>query len=481
MLRELKKAYGRLTAPMKASLFFVLCNILQRGISLITAPIFTRLLTTQQYGIYSVYNSWYSIISIFATLNLSYGVFLTGLTRFEDDRPRFVSSMQGISTTVTAVVFCIYLLFRELFNQLFGLPTILMVFLFLELFFVPAFGFWSSVQRNEYRYRALVAVTLGMSVASAVFGVIGVLLVDTYKAEARILVGIAVQICVGLYLYILQWSRGKTFYCGKYWKYALTFNIPLLPHYLSMSILQQSDRIMIGSMIGKSEAAIYSVAYTVSTLMTLVTQAINNSFTPYTYQAIKKGNYDAIGKNANYLLALVGCGCVAIAAFGPEVIAIMAPESYHDAIWIIPPVAASVYFMFLYPLFGNIEFYYSKTKFTMLASCVGAGLNILLNWIFIPKFGYYAAGYTTLVCYICFAFAHAVAYFAIAKREFPGHRVYQFPAIIKISLFVLALMAMLVATYRIWYIRYGMILLILGALVICRKKLIAILQKIRSR
>ncbi len=64
----------------------------------------------------------------------------------------------------------------------------------------------------------------------------------------------------------------------------------------------------------------------------------------------------------------------------------------------------SVFFMFLYPLFANIEFYYEKTKFVMVASCSGALLNILLNYIFIGLYGYYAAGYTTLICYMVFFF-----------------------------------------------------------------------------
>ena len=54
----------------------------------------------------------------------------------------------------------------------------------------------------------------------------------------------------------------------------------------------------------------------------------------------------------------------------------------------------------------NVEFYYEKTKYTMYVSIVGAGLNIFLNYIMIPQYGYAAAGYTTMVCYILFAAGH---------------------------------------------------------------------------
>lgn len=479
-MNKIKSAYNKMSGPMKASVYFTLCNILQRGISMITAPIFTRLLTTEQYGIYSVYNSCYSIISIFATFNLSYGVFITGLIKFEQDRNRFISSLQGLSMLLTTISLIVYLTFQNFWNQFLGISTTLAVLMFVELFFVPAFSFWSNVQRNEYKYRALVFATLAMSIGSAGLGIVAVMLSTANKAEARIAAGILVQIFVAVPLCIMQFVKGKTFFDRKYWKYALSFNFPLLPHYLSMTILQQSDRIMIGNMVGSSEAAIYSVAYTVSSIMTLVTQAINNSFTPYTYQSIKKHNIESVRKSANSLLVLVGIGCLLVASFGPEVIMIMAPKSYYDAMWIIPPVAASVYFMFLYPLFGNVEFYFEKTKFTMLASCGGAVLNIVLNYVFIPIFGYYAAGYTTLVCYICFAFAHSLVYKSIEKGELQGEKIYDLKRICLISIVLLLFMAALLFMYSNFYIRYGVIIIVSIISITMRKKIVNSIKNIRK-
>ncbi len=473
---KLKERFTNMSAPAKAAIFFTLCNILQKGISLISAPIFTRLLTTQQYGVYTIYNSWYSIISIFATFNLSYGVFLTGLTKFEKDRERFTSALMGLSTTITGVLFVIYLLFKDFWNNLFELSTLIMVAMFTEMFFVPAFYFWSNIQRNTYKYKALVAITLGMSIANPLIGIVAVLLSE-HKAEARIITSVFVQVCVGLVFYILQAYRGKKLYVKKYWKYALAFNIPLIPHYLSMTALQQADRVMIGRMEGATQAAIYGIAYTVSTLMTLITQAINNSFTPFTYQSLKAEKYKDIGKIANLLLVLVGSGCICAMAFGPEIIRIFAPKEYYEAIWIIPPVSASVYFMFLYPLFGNIEFYFAKTKFTMLASCGGAVANIILNYIFIKRFGYLAAGYTTLVCYILFAVLHFIAYNNIRKTKLNQEVVYNIKFIIFFSMIVLIVMGFVLTIYNSYIVRYLLILVICILLFLNRKKIIKLLKE----
>ena len=102
-MKKILNKYHSLSNPVKASIWFTICNVLQKGISMITVPVFTRLLTTEQYGVYSVYQSWYSIIGVFATLNLYYGVFNNGMIKYEKDKNAFTSSMQGLTTTVTAI------------------------------------------------------------------------------------------------------------------------------------------------------------------------------------------------------------------------------------------------------------------------------------------------------------------------------------------------------------------------------------------
>lgn len=274
--------------------------------------------------------------------------------------------------------------------------------------------------------------------------------------------------------------KGKAFFRAKYWKFALVFNIPLIPHYLSMTLLNQLDRIMIARMIGSSEAAIYSVAYTVAMMMNIITNAINHSFIPYTYKSIKENNYSGIRINSNFLLVLVGGVCLIAMAFGPEVIKLFATDEYYDAIWVIPPVAASVYFMFLYPLFANIEFYFEKTKLIMVASCLGSITNIILNYIFIDIFGYYAAGYTTLICYILFAFAHYVFYKKILKENIPElSNMYDIKFVLSFSVFVIIAMIAMTMTYKHIIIRYTTVLLLFIIIVSNRRRIVESIKTLK--
>lgn len=478
--KYLLNKYENLSAPVKASIWFTICNVVQKGIALISTPIFTRIMTTQQYGVYTIYQSWYQVLTIFATLNLSAGVFNNGLTKYPDKKNRLVSSLQGLSTTVTFLLFLIYIAYPKFWNDIFGMSTLFVVAMFAQLLLEPAYLFWSAEQRYRYSYKNLIFTTMIIAIGSPLIGIISVMS-TTYKAEARVLSFVLVQVVLGLYFYVRAFIRGKCFFDSFFWKYALTFNIPLIPHYLSMTILNQSDRIMIDKMVGTSEAAIYGIAYTLAMMMTIITGAINSSFIPYTYQNIKEKRFKEIGKNANFILLLVAMGCVMAMAFGPELIKLFATDEYYNAIWVMPPVAASVFFMFLYPLFANVEFYYEKTKFVMVASCSGALLNIVLNYIYIRQYGYYAAGYTTLVCYIVFSVAHYFAYRKIVSNEPELESIYDIRFVILLSCGVLIMMGLMLVGYSNSWLRYivlvGIVLVLLGN----RNKIIRKIIELRKK
>lgn len=446
---------------------------------MVTVPIFTRLLTTEQYGVYSVYQSWYSIIGVFATLNLYYGVFNNGMIKYKGREDEFTSSIQGLTTAVTGLLFVVYLLGMGYWNETIGLSTLLILVMFLDLFTTPAYSFWAARQRFDYKYKSLVLVTLIIAIGSPLVGLAAVIL-STHKAEARIISFVLIQVCIGIFFYSLNLYRGKRFFDKKYWLYALNFNLPLIPHYLSQSILNQSDRIMINSMIGADKAAIYSVAYSISTLMLLVTSAINSSFIPFTYKCISEKNFASLRKSANFLITLVGIGSIVIIAFGPEIIQLFAPPEYYDAIWIIPPVAVSIYFMFLYPIFGNIEFYFEANKFVMWASIAGAIVNIGLNLIFLKPLGYLSAGYTTLLCYILFAVGHYIFMKKVIRLNIPGEKVYDTRYIFIFSILLLVAMFLMVLVYQNLLIRYLVILVIASTAVIKRKEILTSIKDIKK-
>lgn len=471
--------YDGISVPVKASLWFAVCSAMQKGIDLLCTPVFTRIVSPEEYGVYAVYQSWYPIFLIFTTLNLYAGVYNNGMIKWPNNRAELTSSLLGLSTTITVIWLIIYLFNIEYWNSLIGLPTILILAIFAEALFVPAYNFWAAGQRFDYKYKKLVFVTLAMGILSPLLAIISIFL-TSHKAEARILSVVLVQVGVSLIFYIIKMFTGRKFYIKEYWRFALAFNLPLVPHYLSQTVLNQIDRIMIADMVGTREAAIYAVAYTISMMLTIVTSAINASYIPFTYKAIKNQNYQSLKETSGYLVLFIGIGSILAICIGPEIIRIFAAPVYYESRWIIPPVAASVLFMFIFPLFCNVEFYFEQTKFIMVASVMAAITNIMLNYIAIPIFGYIAAAYTTLFCYILLTIAHYAAYRLVCRKKGISIGIYNMKLIILVIFLSLVMMCLILSVYDHWKLRYGIILITILALYHSRKFLLDKINVIRG-
>ena len=394
-----------MTLQVKAALWFTVCSVFQKIISFVTIPIFTRVLTTEEYGVYSLYLSWLQLLSIITSLYLYYGIFNNAMIKFADRRDEYISSMQGLVVTITTVFLATVFILPATWERMIGLSTSIIVMMFFELYVTPAFQFWSGKKRFDYKYKELVGVTLTLSLLNPIIGLLFVLYAED-KGTARIFAAVLADIIICGLLWFLQFKRGKRFFVKEFWLYGLSLAIPLLPHYLSSVILNQGDRIMIDHMVGKSEVAFYSIAYSIGMMAQIFTNAILSSFTPWLYVKIKDKKDAEIRNIINILLLVVGLIIICIMMTGPELISIFGSPVYEDAKYVIPPVVASVFFIFLYNLLATFQFYYETTHFLMIASVFAALINIGLNYVFIQRFGYYAAGYTTLICYILYSFGH---------------------------------------------------------------------------
>ena len=479
IVSKIKKKYILLPKQLKASFWFLICSVLQRGITVITTPIFTRLMATEDYGQYGVFNAWLDIVSIFVTLRLYYGVFVQGLVKFSDDKARYASSMQGLALLLSTFWTIVYLSFHEYWNKLLGLTTTQMLAMMVMIWAAGAFRYWAAEQRNDYKYRHLVFITLIISVLKPVVGIFFVIHSDD-KATARIL-GLAIVELAGYsFSFFVQMRRGRQFYSAKYWKHALLFNLPLIPHYLSQTVLNTADRIMIRDMIGPSEAGIYSLAYSISKIMSMFNQALTQTLSPWMYQKIKADRAKDIERIAYPCLIGIGLVNLLLIALAPEIVKLFAPKTYHNAVWIIPPVAMSLYFMFGYHLFACFEFYYEKTGFIMISSLISALMNILLNYIFIQIFGYYAAGYTTLICYMIYAIGHFWFMRKVCRDYLNNIRIYSIETLASITGAFLLLGFAFLLSYLNDIVRYSLILILLVILICIRKKIIDMVYTIIS-
>ena len=245
-------------------------------------------------------------------------------------------------------------------------------------------------------------------------------------------------------------------------------------------ILNQGDRIVIDRMVGKSAVAMYGVAYSIGMLIQIFTNAINNAITPWVYGNLKAKNIEGIRKQFNILLLLIAAIISAVILVCPELVMIFGSEKYANAVYVIPPVAASVYFIFLYGVLSYPEFYYEETKFLMFASFGAAIFNVVLNIIFVGIFGFVAAGYTTLICYIVYSLGHYLVGSKVLKKHTEENALIEkIPAIV-LSLYVIVMSIVGNAIVPYAWLRYAIIVILMVTAFINHKRIFSLFSKMKN-
>lgn len=481
LIEKLKTKYHDIPVQAKLAMWILICTVIQKGISLITVPIFTRLMDTTEYGKVSIYFSWVNIASIITSFKLNAGVYNKGLSKFKEDRDGYCLSMQYTTTFFTLALLLVCLIFRNAVCSLTELSFGLILLMFVELLFNTSMGFWTVKKQYEFKYKPIVIGTLVLTFLNPLLGLLFV--VNTpyeQRGTARIISTVLAISLVGLFFYIVNMKQGKFKYKFEYTKFAVIFNIPLIPHYFSEYILNQSDRIMIQKMCSLSDVAFYSVAYNAGMLLTIVTSSLNQALTPWLYQSLDNKNFRQISKTIMSLAVLIMVPLIIFICLAPEAISILAGDKYASAVYVIPPVAGSIVFLFLYTNFANIEFYYDYNKFTMYISMIGAALNLILNYVFIKLFGFVAAGYTTFVCFFVYCFGHYLFMERIMMKK-NGEHLIDIKMLLGLVVVLLLFMITMSVTYGSILLRYSFIGLLLVAVFILRKKIASILMVVKKR
>ena len=404
----------------KSAVVYTISSVFTRGLAIISVPIFTRLMTTDQIGVVNIYNSWYSLISAFATLSLTSGGFAVAMKDYSDGRDEYESSILTLTSIVAIVIALIYAIAPMFWQKMLGLPNALIILMLIGFLFAPARDFWLSRQRYEYKYKLAGAVSVLTAIVATFASIFAVIFVSNRHFEETSLVRlfsnyiIIYGVAAVIWIYILL--KGKKFYCKEYWKMSLAISIPLIGYNIAGQVLNVSDRMMIGRLVNNSAVGIYGTLYTVSSLSLLVWQAINASFVPYLFQNIDKKEHN-IKQISNMLLEAYAVIAVLLTFFAPEIVKILATKEYYEAIYIMPSIAAGVFFTSYANLYSNIAVYYKESKYVMYPAIVAAILNLVLNYVFIKMFGYMAAAYTTLFSYIILAILQVIWSAKVCKEN----------------------------------------------------------------
>ena len=172
-------------------------------------------------------------------------------------------------------------------------------------------------------------------------------------------------------------------------------------------------------------------------------------------------------------MALYGIVSVLLTYFAPEIVRILATEEYFEAIYIMPPIAAGVFFTSYANLYSNVAVYYKKTKYVMYPAIIAACMNLLLNLIFINLFGYIAAAYTTMFSYIVLAALQGMWSKKVCEEnENPISGIYDNKFMIVLAVIIIIVSLLAIPLYSNSIARYSIITLGIIIILLIAKKVL---------
>ena len=313
------------------------------------------------------------------------------------------------------VWFCLAFAFSKYLVRVMNLDRISIYMLILYSFSTAVINCVNAYFALNYEYQKFLAISAVNAIGNIL---ISIYLINTVYSSQRYLgriIGTTLPaFVISVFIMCRFFLKSKPRNCKEFWKWGLHYSLPIIPHGISQVILNQFDRIMIQNIIGASQAGVYSFAYNIYSIIQVTTTSLDSAWEPWFYEKMNSKDYKAIYKRSSQYILGIMLFTILVMLASPELITILGSKPYWDAKYSVLPIIGAGFFSFLYTIPSAIEYYYSKTKYIALGTSGAAFLNIILNFIFIYKYGYIAAAYTTLFTYFIYFLMH----FKIAKMIF---------------------------------------------------------------
>ena len=402
---------------VKAGIGYTISNYFVKGLTFLTIPIFTRLMSTSDYGLYSTFTAYENILFIFSGLAIhtsyknaryKYGIPSEGVDQGKD-----YNSYVSVTMLMIVINSILMLIIANLFSESIGnilelerLPLNLLILYSAASAIITCFNADVAL---KYQFRSFLKISAVNAIGNILLSIILVLTIFSENRYIGRILGSTIPICgVAVFILIKYIKVARPQNGRAFLKWGINYSLPIIPHGVSQVILSQFDRIMIKKMIGDSVAGIYSFAYNIYTIISVTIQSLDNVWNTWFYEQMNKNNYDEIKeKSGLYMLGMLTFTSV-LMLISPEIIKLLGPEEYWEASYCVVPIVAGGFFSYLYTLPSAIEYYHEKTKYIAVGTMSAALINIVLNLISIKRYGYVSAAYTTLVTYLLWFIFHYV-------------------------------------------------------------------------
>lgn len=400
---------GKTASSNKLVLYNTLSTVILYAITFFSAPLFSRLLGTENYGVVQVYNTWTQFFVVLSGLYTRGTLSIAKANMDEGEFIRYQSSILFLSLCAFISIFAGMMIFHEPVVAFFGLDLGYLMMMMFQSFGTYCVYFLNT--KFTYEMKAKYNLVVSVTLALANFG-LSYLLIKCFRGEClytgRILGMAFPHIVAGAIILIYVFRQGKVFFDKKYWKFCLPLCLPLIFHGISGIICSSSDRVMIQKMIGLTAVGIYTLAHNFANIMDSIWGALHNSWDPFFFEYVKRGQFSLLKIRSKRYLRLYTCLAIGFVLLTPEVYHIFAAQEYWEGIIVIPIIVMSTYAIFIYAFAANYEFCFKRTDMVAIGSVIAGCSNVVLNMLFINLLGYFGAAVATVLSNIILVAVHVI-------------------------------------------------------------------------
>ncbi|MEA3368957.1 MAG: polysaccharide biosynthesis C-terminal domain-containing protein [Candidatus Ratteibacteria bacterium] len=382
-------------------------KIIPSIVTIITLPILTRLFSPSHYGNYVL------VVGIVTILMLLGGWVSLAISRFypvyekKGETKEFSGLIIRLAFLTILIIAFLSLVFLFFFRgriplNLYPLMIIGVPVYMVTSFFVILLNFL-RIKRQIKRYSRFF---IWMRLTTPVFGVL--LVVIFHLGLKGMLFGAILSIALTLpFLWkaaVGEMRITESIISFKPAVEMIKYSFPLVLGSLAAWILSLSDRYILGIFRNTQEVGIYSISYIIAQNSILfITSLFAMAFNPLSViiweRQGEEMSKEFVAKSTRYFLILCVPAAVGVSVLREPLLQMLSTPNYFAGAKVIPLVVLGVFFFGLTQRFGAGLSLYKKTNFYMYSFILASLLNLGLNFLFIPKYGYMAAAITTLISY----------------------------------------------------------------------------------
>ena len=376
-------------------------KVIALALGFLTIPIITKTLSPADYGVFDFLNLCLILLNLSVAMEISQAV-----ARFIIDTPDKIEKKSFVSTayffSMGMYTLCAIALygFREQLSQFIfhGTQYVSAILYLIPWLYLHGTNTFISNQfrwENKPKIQAILQMTMSVSLLGFVVYFLKYQMPSLENLIYAYLFSQTVTFIIGA-VFIIRYEIMNWSFSMPKLKMMLLFSSPLVPSSIAVFAQNYIDRIMISQMIDVKALGIYALAFKIASMLTLISSIFQLSIVPLIYKHYRNETASRdFAKVANvYLFFMLMC-ILGISIFVPELFQYFIGHKFASAASMIPWLLFAIGFQSFYSFAPGLAIA-KKTHYIAYLNIIGMGINFILNYVFIIRYGLIGAAYATL-------------------------------------------------------------------------------------